>query len=887
MIRRVLAFILLAGAGAAQETFGSYLPVDVWMARDGTASASVWLDTPPHDTEAFEAALGALIGTENVEVWTDAPDMDAEPGSKTATFWEASAVRPGSSAFHWVRQVELNPQPLIEAMAASGYDELEVSIGAARTALFEVPPDIEFYHSGNYTWATGVYREGSETSPATLRYGFPREWVIARTGILLALLFLPAAGALLLRYIALRASESEAGYACAATTRRYHRLMGLFWLSWIVAVAEARPLRLVAYATPVEWVTRMSGWSIDPVVAIGILAVLPVKPILYPVYRRFPGATWRRGDLFLQGLWFNLIVMAILSVIGAFVGAAVRSDVLAAASWVILGAFAILFLHRLYLSSLGLVLQSITDGELRDRITTLSRQAGLPKLNDVSLIYFTKAPVPNAFAANGLRVMVTEFLLKALSKREVDAIVAHELSHLRAKHPHKLMLWLLLILVPVVTVAVVAGSGGMVALFTYGLTDRALFTAFAVGLPLGVLARQAIARRFEREADVAAVFITGDAEALISGLGKITRLSYTPLTTTPWRELFSTHPSTLRRAEWIGAVHGLDRERVQELLSGEMSGAEHYAVPASAELERVFSSRARSRIVQRIGLVSMVIAVGVPWLGFYLALRTSHTYPASYAVVIGVSTAIVLTAYHEWSALSGLRKLRRGLLKRLGMEPVEERWRFVTFSPNELLRLYDGFTNWDIGFIRTTNGELEFRGDAASFAIPRVAVSSIELVQRYETRWFRTARIRVSVTSRNAEQVFLFASADANVLFLANRKTKVLCGELNRWLQDDACAISPVEPDIPPLEVRGRPLSDFTSPRRYLGGMVTIAMLCVAAGVALPAEPKEGLAYMGWTGLAGLLGYGLAFLPLLFVPRRSEDYPEPLPGHDPFERDET
>jgi Zn-dependent protease with chaperone function len=44
-----------------------------------------------------------------------------------------------------------------------------------------------------------------------------------------------------------------------------------------------------------------------------------------------------------------------------------------------------------------------------------------------------KAQMSNAFARSDRAVMITASLLKHLSKREVDGIIAHEIGHLKEK----------------------------------------------------------------------------------------------------------------------------------------------------------------------------------------------------------------------------------------------------------------------------------------------------------------------------------------------------------------------------------------------------------------------------------------------------------------------
>ncbi|MBX5437396.1 MAG: zinc metalloprotease HtpX [Alicyclobacillaceae bacterium] len=69
--------------------------------------------------------------------------------------------------------------------------------------------------------------------------------------------------------------------------------------------------------------------------------------------------------------------------------------------------------------------------EVYDIVRRLSRRAGLP----MPQIYVTPSPQPNAFATgrnpHNAKVAVTEGILRALSVRELEGVLAHELAHIR------------------------------------------------------------------------------------------------------------------------------------------------------------------------------------------------------------------------------------------------------------------------------------------------------------------------------------------------------------------------------------------------------------------------------------------------------------------------
>src|ERR1700738_4724098 len=80
---------------------------------------------------------------------------------------------------------------------------------------------------------------------------------------------------------------------------------------------------------------------------------------------------------------------------------------------------------------------ALTTGPLRDRAFTMAAQLGV-KLQQVYLIPSGKGQMANAFASAADNISFTDFLLQRMSQREVDYVMAHELTHLKLKHPSQL-----------------------------------------------------------------------------------------------------------------------------------------------------------------------------------------------------------------------------------------------------------------------------------------------------------------------------------------------------------------------------------------------------------------------------------------------------------------
>ncbi len=198
-------------------------------------------------------------------------------------------------------------------------------------------------------------------------------------------------------------------------------------------------------------------------------------------------------------------------------------------------------------------------------VERLAQKANVP----MPKVYIIPESVPNAFATgrnpSHAAVAVTEGLLELLDEDEVEAVLAHELSHVRHYD----------ILVGTVA-ATIAGAIGMIAnMMQFGAiagSDRnrpnpIVMIALAIILPLGAsVIQMAISRNREFMADEGAARLTRHPEWLQSALAKLsnynargtvqeaTQATAHMFIVNPFAgkgisfaSLFSTHPSTEER----------------------------------------------------------------------------------------------------------------------------------------------------------------------------------------------------------------------------------------------------------------------------------------------------------------------------------------------------
>lgn len=201
---------------------------------------------------------------------------------------------------------------------------------------------------------------------------------------------------------------------------------------------------------------------------------------------------------------------------------------------------------------------------LRRLVENVSIAAGLPVTPEVRIV---DDPAPNAFAA-GLRpersyVGVTTGLLRTMPKRELEAVLAHEVAHIRHRDTY------------LMTMAVV--FAGVIALIAdigfraiaYGGRSRkggaivvvAALVGFVLAPYAALLLRMSLSRRREFLADAGAAEILNDPEAMALALRRLeldpTTIRYADASTahlwveSPTDRVDSSRPGVLALTRWF------------------------------------------------------------------------------------------------------------------------------------------------------------------------------------------------------------------------------------------------------------------------------------------------------------------------------------------------
>ncbi len=167
--------------------------------------------------------------------------------------------------------------------------------------------------------------------------------------------------------------------------------------------------------------------------------------------------------------------------------------------------------------------------EVYHLIDTVSIAAGMEAAPP---LYVVKDPAPNAFAAGRVPaksyVVVTSGLLESMSKRELEGVLAHEVSHIRNRDVRLMTL-------AAVLVGVVALVSDLLARMLYfgggrrkggGSGQGWIFLVLAIVTILlaplaAVMVQMALSRRREYLADASAAEITNDPEGLALALRRL------------------------------------------------------------------------------------------------------------------------------------------------------------------------------------------------------------------------------------------------------------------------------------------------------------------------------------------------------------------------------
>ncbi len=331
--------------------------------------------------------------------------------------------------------------------------------------------------------------------------------------------------------------------------------LGLLLMPFLLLVLRPRNLVHLLAAVQALFMVGWAGWTwvllrshtwtlpllVLPLIAVNIgarvaafqFSKLSTNPVNTDAYRR-------------TRFWIGAAIVFLYPTIG---GLSSGTSIDSAISWTLVSLVGVAVCVGCVVLSARGGSHPLPAGPLRTRIFELASSARV-RLRGVSILTGSEARPPSAFATRWGVVMLSDTLLKRLPRREVDAIVCHELSH----------------------IGPVGGAPRVLLYILVAATAMGaqLAPALVEGVPVLVLAAwllfKAWRRSEERRADRDAVRWSGDPEALISGLARISYAHGMPLEWGAPVCWLVGHPSTEKRIQMIAAAGGVPGSRVAQLL---------------------------------------------------------------------------------------------------------------------------------------------------------------------------------------------------------------------------------------------------------------------------------------------------------------------------------
>ncbi len=224
----------------------------------------------------------------------------------------------------------------------------------------------------------------------------------------------------------------------------------------------------------------------------------------------------------------------------------------------------------------------LPPGELRDRLTAMCNRHRV-RTGGIR-VWHTRGVILNGAVIGVIPrlryVLLTDALIERLPANELDAVMAHEVGHVRKRH----LPWLLGALIASLGLATWGMSWAMQWLhgremLSGGLADAFDIGAFLIAITFAFMMFGFASRTFEREADAFAVqdasgltraaphpsleVTTTAAEGMAGALEKVARLNHIPQGKFSWR-----HGSIADRCRRIRRIIGLPVDKVPASRSG-------------------------------------------------------------------------------------------------------------------------------------------------------------------------------------------------------------------------------------------------------------------------------------------------------------------------------
>ena len=761
----------------------SYLGVTFALDASGRATAQAsfnFYDPAEPPTAEIKSVLQSAIGC----------TLQDSTRPREARYFYTGSCSPPLTTTALLHQGAISTIPLQNFATAHHINTVTVEIHLPESEVLEtVPPtDRGVFNSPlvpasiarhfNSTFFFAASPQVPLPAQIVFRYGYAPVNVQRSALILAAILLLPLVLLIWLSRKALSADVADKSVVWFSYMRSLAWILNGSLVAWWVALDSLHAEALLRFlfsgtrAAPLldhPVFSQALGW-LPP----AILWLLCYR-ISQPVQQKLRGLAWTKRELTVQAFYSVLAGLFPLAMFLTGLSLMTSGTATSAFYWWIAALFLRVIAMQALLKHTGMQPQALSIGDLRDRAFAFADRLGV-KLQQVYLIPSGKGQMANAFARTGNTIAFTDYLLKRMNRREVDFVLAHELTHLRLKHPIKL---------------------GQVHIFSW-VVALTFLVAFSEFFRNGVAARYVLvfailsivpffwSRRFEYSADAGAVALTGDPGAAISALFKLSELNMMPTQWSHWREKWLTHPSTLRRANAIAGQAGILLEQVPQIaLQGAAEAPAYVIPPTAAPGAKLHTSQRTRSIALKLGFALIALFAFIPSL---FSLAAVHSAPLINWILFAAAPLATLAAFLVLSNYSV--RLARGnivpsLKKKFADQSIQvDSWNgvFVNFSPAAMPLLYDGNATWDIGYLFLGSDRLCYWGEETRFALRRDQITAIHLGNGIPSL-LPSKRIYVAWKDddRGSCGVFNISCGNADSTLHASRLTADLAQLLETW----------------------------------------------------------------------------------------------------------
>jgi heat shock protein HtpX len=569
---------------------------------------------------------------------------------------------------------------------------------------------------GDYIYYSTSADDSDVPPPTEVRLGTP--WTPRALALPFGfILFGPALLSLWLR----RRAERQGAVEQAAIWA--HWILNGSWLYWITAVSPDDFAALVIRMNlPGGVMTFLAGVLLcagPPLVATASCTAILARP----------DGESGTARLVRLSVAHNAILMVPLGMF--FVGASIFEG----GSGTILSAVGAYLVYRVLswavtMWSIG-GLETLSRGELLDRAKEIGQRAGVV-LNGLYIFGNPSPREANAYALGGRMVALTRGLVERLTRRELDAIVAHEVGHLRGAHGFWRLsgLWVYILL-----------SGPLTNLLAKAHVPPVILATPIIPFAYIMLAGR-LSRKHEYSADAKAAELTGDPEGAIAGLARVSRLTNSPVSWGGVQGSILSHPSMRDRVLSLARRFGVAEDRAlallhdPDLLTSEVPAElRHYRLPVECSAPDLLFSTSRKESFNmwggwaaNLGLVAITLAAS------YVPFKLWPQYFIFCLPLIIVTSARLFLSFSDWVERLFVIRLRRELMARV--KPGGD-VTFVGLTPGSKVITVDAHNYWDIGFLSFDMDRLTYTGERTSFSIPRTAVTEVS-IGKGPIAWDRT-----------------------------------------------------------------------------------------------------------------------------------------------------